>query len=49
VSDQVEVALRVVQGDDDVGQIVVGGAQEDGAFERFVKQRAQGPWRGLTD
>jgi hypothetical protein len=35
-----------VQSGDEVGQVVVGGAQEDRAFKRFVEQRREGS--GLT-
>ena len=39
VADQVDVDLAVVQGGDQVGELVFGGAQEDRAFERFVEDR----------
>ena len=36
-------STSAVQGGDEVGQVVVGGAQVDRAFERFVEQRREGP------
>ena len=41
-ADQVDVDLAV-QGDDQVGQRVGGGAQVDGAFQGLVEQRREGP------
>ena len=38
-ADQVDVDLGRVQGGDQVGQRVVGGAQVDRALQRFVEQR----------
>ncbi len=33
---------EAVQGEDEVGQVVVGGAQVDRAFQGFVEQRGEG-------